>query len=305
MIENDPISRENVSFDADGDTIRGWLFRPRAARAAVPLIVAAAGYSCVKEMHMSLYAQAFAARGLAVLTFDFRNLGESGGAIRQELDPWRQIEDYRHAITYARTLEGIDPERIGIWGTSYAGGHVLVVAATDRRVKCVVSQTPTISGHAAGLRRVPMDQLPALIAAFDEDRRRRMRGEPPTMRAVVGPPEHKPVYPSQEVREWFMRSSRSAPNWRNEVTLRSMELARAYEPGAYVSFISPTPLLMILGRTDAITFIDLQLDAFNRALEPKQLVLLQGGHFSCYEEELAPASEAAAAWCSRHLLGTR
>ena len=69
----------------------------------------------------------------------------------------------------------------------------------------------------------------------------------------------------------------SPPNWRNEVTLRSIVLARAYEPGAYISFISPTPLLMILGRTDTITCMDLQLDAFNKALEPKKLVLLVGG----------------------------
>ena len=75
------------------------------------------------------------------------NFGASDGAPHQEIDPWQQIRDYRDAITYAETLEETDAERIGIWGTSQSGGHVLVVGAVDRRVKCVVSQVPLVSGH--------------------------------------------------------------------------------------------------------------------------------------------------------------
>jgi fermentation-respiration switch protein FrsA (DUF1100 family) len=299
------LTRQDVEFDADGELIRGWLYRPPSVTGPLPLVVAASGYSCVKEMHMALYAEVFASAGMAVLVFDFRNLGASEGTPRQELNPWKQGEDYRHAITYGLSLPFVDPTRIGIWGTSYAGGHVLVVAATDRRVKVVVSQTPTISGHWSGLRRVPADKVADLTQALGEDRTRRMKGEPPAMRPVVGEPQQQPVYPWTEVREWFARSTKSAPSWRNEVTLRSIEFSRAYEPGAYISFIGPTPLLMILGRTDSITCIDLQLEAFNRALEPKKLVLLEGGHFSCYEEEFGPASAAAAEWFAAHFgIGT-
>jgi fermentation-respiration switch protein FrsA (DUF1100 family) len=256
-------------------------------------------------MHMAQYADVFCAAGMAVLAFDFRNLGASEGTPRQELDPWKQVEDYRHAITYALTLDFVDPDRLGIWGTSYAGGHVLVVAGTDRRVKCVVAQTPTISGHWSGLRRVPMDKVADLTKAFNEDRARRMQGEPPAMRPLVGDPAEMPIYPHPEVRDWFLRSAKHAPSWRNEVTFRSMELARAYEPGAYISFISPIPLLMILGRVDVITCIDLQLEAFNKALEPKKLFLLEGGHFSCYEEEFDSASAAARDWFEAHFMRKR
>ena len=79
--------------------------------------------------------------------FDNRNFGASDGEPRQEIDPWAQVRDYRHAITYARTREEVDGDRIGIWGSSYSGCHVLAVGAIDRRVKCVVSQVPLISGH--------------------------------------------------------------------------------------------------------------------------------------------------------------
>lgn len=293
-------TREDIAFNADGSTVRGWLYRPESP-AASPVIVMAAGFSCVKEMHLDKFAEVFAAAGLSALVFDFRNLGASGGEPRQELNPWQQIDDYRHAITYAGTLPGIDPARVGVWGSSYSGGHALVVAATDRRVKCVAVQVPTISGHDSGMRRVPMHRVEQLTQAFADDRRRRMNGEPPVVRPLVGDPSENPFYPSGEVREWFEESARIAPNWINQVTLRSMEFARAYEPGAHIAHISPTPLLMIVGRKDYVTCADLQLEAYERALEPKKLVLLRGGHFAPYTEEFDQASRAAVDWFSQHL----
>ena len=123
----------DVEFDAEGATLRGWLFRPKAAGPA-PVVVMAHGYNCLKEFYLDKYAAAIASAGHAVLAYDHRNFGDSDGEPRQELDPWVQVRDYRHAITFAQTLDGVDPGRVGVWGSSYAGGHVLVVAAIDRRV---------------------------------------------------------------------------------------------------------------------------------------------------------------------------
>jgi uncharacterized protein len=293
--------RQDVEFDADGSLIRGWFYRPAGATHRLPIVVMAGGFSCVKEMHLENYADVFAGAGLAVLLFDFRNLGASDGSPRQELNPWQQAEDYRHAITYAGTLAGIDGGRIGIWGSSYSGGHCLMVAATDRRVKCVSVQVPTISGHQSGLRRVPMDKVDALTQAFAEDRARRMRGEAPTMRPLVGDASQNPLYPSGESRDYFLSATKNAPSWRNEVTLRSMEYARGYEPGIFAPYISPTPLQMIVGLADSITCTDLQLEAYNRALEPKKLVLLSGGHFAPYVDEFELSSSAARDWFVCHL----
>ena len=293
--------REDVEFSADGTLIRGWLYRPEAKIGPLPIVVMAGGFSIVKEMHLANYAEVVAGAGLAVLVFDFRNLGASDGSPRQELNPWQQAEDYRHAITYATTLPGIDASRIGIWGSSYSGGHCLMVAATDGRVKCVSVQVPTISGHQSGLRRVPMDKVEALTQAFADDRARRMQGQAPAMRPVTGDASENPLYPSGESRDYFLSATKNAPNWRNEVTLRSMEYARAYEPGIYVPLIGPTPLQMIVGLEDSITCTDLQLEAYNRALEPKKLVLMPGGHFAPYVEEFELSSGAARDWFVCHL----
>src|SRR4029453_4154531 len=102
--------REDVEFDAEGVTLRGWLYLPDGAARPVPTVVMAHGFSAVKEMYLDSLGGACAARG-------------SGG-------------DYRHAITWAQTRPEVDGDRIGVWGTSYSGGHVLVLGAIDQRVRC-------------------------------------------------------------------------------------------------------------------------------------------------------------------------
>jgi uncharacterized protein len=142
--------RSDVEFDADGTTLRGWLYVPDGAAGPVPTIVLAHGFSAVKEMYLDRFGEAFAAAGLGALVYDHRNFGASDGEPRQEIDPWEQVRDYRNAISYAQTRDEVDADRIGVWGSSYSAGHAIVVGAIDRRVKCVACQVPLISGHHNG-----------------------------------------------------------------------------------------------------------------------------------------------------------
>jgi hypothetical protein len=87
--------------------------------------------------------------------WDHRNFGASDGEPRQEIDPWAQVRDYRDAISYACTRPEVDEDRIGVWGSSYSGGHVMVVGAMDRRVKGVACQVPLISGPRNARRATP------------------------------------------------------------------------------------------------------------------------------------------------------
>src|SRR5579859_3920570 len=142
------MTRRDIEFDAEGVTLRGWFYPADGGSAPGPAVIMAHGFSAVKEMYLDSFAEVYAAAGLNVLVFDNRCFGASDGQPRQEIDPWAQVRDYRHAITYAGTLPEVDAARIGIWGSSYSGGHVLVVAAIDRRVKAVVSQVPAFGGRA-------------------------------------------------------------------------------------------------------------------------------------------------------------
>ncbi|HKN89763.1 MAG TPA: alpha/beta fold hydrolase, partial [Acidimicrobiia bacterium] len=116
------MKRTDVEFNAEGTTLRGWLYRPEGD-GPVPGVVMAHGFSAVKEMYLDSFAEVFAGAGLAALVFDNRNFGGSDGEPRYEIDPWAQVRDYRHAITYLQSMPGIDRDRIGVWGSSYSGGH--------------------------------------------------------------------------------------------------------------------------------------------------------------------------------------
>ena len=171
------MDRKDIEFPtADGLVLRGWLFTAGASDGPHPAISMAHGYAGVKEHGLERFARIFAEAGFVVLVHDHRNFGASDGSIRGDVDPWQQISDWRRAISFLESRPEVDCRRIGVWGTSYAGGHAIVLGATDRRISCVVAQVPTISGFEQGLRRVAPDMLPALETAFSDDDRAQLRG---------------------------------------------------------------------------------------------------------------------------------
>ena len=299
------MARRDIEFDAEGVTLRGWFYPAEGASGRAPTVVMAHGFSAVKEMYLDSFAEVFAAAGLNALVFDNRNFGASDGEPRQEIDPWAQVRDYRHAITYAGTRPDVDPSRIGVWGSSYSGGHVLVVAAIDRRVKAVVSQVPLVSGSANIRDLVRADFRAGFREMFDADRAARYAGDPPAMVPVVAEDPLAPsALPTPDSWTFFTETGKTrAPSWRNEVTLRTVEMLGEYEPGSYLARISPTPLLMLVAETDHLTPADLAIDAYEQARQPKRLVILPGGHFDAYVAGFEQASVPARDWFRQHLAG--
>jgi fermentation-respiration switch protein FrsA (DUF1100 family) len=189
-----------------------------------------------------------------------------------------------------------------LWGTSYAGGHALVLGATDRRLACIVAQVPTISGYQQGLRRIAPESVAALEGALNDDERAQLRGEPRAVRRSLM--RIVPFLPRTEPKKrliFYLQPLGDGAKWENAVTARSTRSARMYEPGAWVSRVSPTPLLMVVASHDAITLTDLALAAYERALEPKKLVLVPGGHFDPYLSGFHIACGAAVDWFRQHL----
>lgn len=299
------MSRQDIEFDAEGVTIRGWLYRGEGASGRAPTVVMAHGFSAVKEMYLDSFAEVFAQAGLNALVFDNRGFGASDGEPRQEIDPWQQVRDYRHAITYAQTRDDVDATRIGVWGSSYSGGHVLVVGAIDRRVRAVVAQVPLVSGSANIGELVRADFRAGFREMFDADRAARFAGDPPAMVAVVAEDPLAPsALPTPDSWTFFTETGKTrAPSWRNEVTLRTVEMLGEYEPGSYIGRISPTPLMLVVAREDHLTPTHLALEAYERAREPKKLVILPGGHFDAYVDGFVGASGSACDFLVQHLAG--
>ena len=296
--------RKEVRFKVDGGVeLSAWLHLHEGDDGPRPAISMAHGFAGSRWHGLPRFAEAFAAAGFIVLLHDHRSFGLSDGEPHQDVDPWRQIEDWRYALSYLESLPQVDSRRIGIWGTSYAGGHVLVLAATDSRVACVVSQVPTISGYQQGLRRVAPDSVAALETTFTDDLRAEARGEPPRMQAIVSADRETPAaYRGDDAIAFYLQPVGAEARWENTVTLRSSRWARMYEPGDWVSRIGPKPLLMVIATHDPLTLTDLGLEAYERAHEPKKLVMIPGGHFDPYLSGFEVSSKAAVSWFQQYLM---
>jgi hypothetical protein len=293
--------RTDVEFEVDGGVkLRGWLFVP-PGEGRRPAITMAHGYAGVKEQGIEPFAKAFTEAGFVVLLHDHRGFGASEGLPRQDVDPWRQVADWRRAISYLESLDVVDPKRIGLWGTSYAGGHAIVLGATDRRLKCIVAQVPTISGFEQGLRRIPPENVAAIEEMFADDDRAQLRGESPRRQAIVSDDPSIPAsYRARDAIDFYLQPVPPGA-WENNVTVRSTRAARMYEPGQWIARVSPTPLLMVAAMRDTITLTDLELAAYERALQPKRLVTIEGGHFDPYLSQFHISSGAAVEWFKQHL----
>jgi uncharacterized protein len=286
-------ARFDVEFPShDGTTLRGWLYTPvDAVGAPGPAVVMTHGFSATMAMALDHYAEVFAEGGLTVLVYDHHGLGASEGEPRQVIDPWLQARDYRAAITWVGARDDVDASRIGIWGSSFAGGVALVVGAVDRRVQAVVANVPWSgspgveyleTGVAFAAMREALDDPdgPGTVS---------MRGEPAGPAAVVEEPgETLPAFlPQPESREWFLRVGRvPRSGWENRVWFGVPPAeAPAFDPGVAVGHVAPTPLLMVVATDDNLAATDVALAAFERAGEPKSLELIEGHHFVPYDGE--------------------
>lgn len=298
----DHISRK-VRYWVEGEDIVGTLYLPaESGKTIFGCVVLGHGWGMVAGGDLEDYAKAIVSRGLAALTFDYRNLGKSGGALRQHIDPSKQVEDFKAGISFVRTQPDIDGERIGVWGSSYGGGHALTVAATDPRVRCVVSQVPTISSWQAARARMDQTAWTEQWQAFVADREAVFQGaEPGTFQSVSEDPHARVAYRGRDSFEYMSGEGHKCPEWRNYTTIASLELARNYEPGSYLYRITDVPVLMIIADRDTVTPTDLQRAAFNSLSTEKQLLVVEGDHYSVYRQHFVKTSTAAAEWFASHL----
>jgi len=247
--------REEVTFLSGGDTCAAWLYRPTDAHADhgpdVPCVVLAHGFAGVREARLDAYAERFAAAGLAALVFDYRHFGASTGEPRQLLDIGLQQDDWRAAIAYARTLEGVDAERIALWGTSFSGGHVAVVAAGDPRIAAVVSQGPFVDGIAALRAAGPVDLARMTLAGL-RDEARRLRGREPFPIAAVGPPGSVAAMTSPDAEPGYRALFAPGESFRNEVAARICLRIATYRPITEAKNVR-CPWLICVCDDDAIT----------------------------------------------------
>src|SRR5262245_63165028 len=168
----DGVAAKEVHFYSEGIQCYGKIFTPKdfSTESKAPAVALAPDWG-ETAASIEKYAAHFASRGIVAMVIDYRGWGKSGGFLqtvdevktddrlrfsqmtarvrirRKRLIPREQILDIRNALYYLQGEPGVDRERVGVWGAGLAGGHVIVIAATDARVKAVVAQTPVIEGR--------------------------------------------------------------------------------------------------------------------------------------------------------------
>jgi len=275
--------RRDVEFDSRGVTCRAWLYEPDATvPRPAPCIVMAHGLGGTRDAALEPYAKRFAAAGFHVVLFDYRHIGASDGEPRQLVSIARQLQDWASAIAYARGLAGVDSRRIGLWGTSFSGGHVLVAAARDPDIAAFSAQCPMLDGAASSSmvrRDAGVGAIARLLWAALADMTRSLLGMTPYYVPLAAPPGHLAAMASQDAYEGIQAIV--PPGWRNEVAARLFLAMPFYRPIRHAKAVK-CPALIIACRLDSVVSPYAAVTAAERMGDKARLVMLPIGHFEIY-----------------------
>ena len=247
---------DEITFTSGSDHCSAWHLTAAsdayAGPGGRPCAVMAPGFGGTRDSSLLGYAEGFAAAGIDVLLFDYRGFGASGGSPRQLVSVRRQRRDYHAAVAAARQLPGVDPERIVVWGVSYAGGHVIVVAARDKRVAATISVTPAMDGIPVLIQLARNGGPAHLVRAAGNglrDAARTLTGRAPHLVPMVGEPGSNAIIAKAGGEEAY--TAIAGPSWRNELCARTALGAGLNRPIRFASRVS-CPLLVQVGTSDSI-----------------------------------------------------
>ena len=278
--------REDLTFHSAGERCAAWHWSGEgdefAGEAGRPCVVMAHGFGHTRDSGLEPYAERFAAAGLDVLAFDYRSFGHSTGEPRQLVDWRRHREDYRAAVEFARTRDGVDPGRVALWGSSYAGGHVIPVAADDGRVAAVVSQVPATDGLAAVLEIARYAGPRALLrttAVGVRDALGALLGREPVMMPIVGPPGTIAAMTTPDAEPGSRAIA--GPTFRNEYCARAVLGAALNRPVTRAAGL-PCPILFQVADRDTVAPPRAVMNAAWKATGRAEVRRYPLGHFDVY-----------------------
>lgn len=277
------MARTEVTFRSGGDVCAAWLYRPvDDDRTSIPLVVLGHGLGLDRSAGLEKYAQRFVDAGMAALVFDYRHFGASEGQPRQLLDIGRQRADWHAAIEFARTLPGIDPQRIALWGTSFGGGHVLTVAVEDPTVAAVVAQCPFTNGFASARTLSPVSSVKVTARALADIVSARL-GKPPVTVALAGDRGDTALMATHDAVAGYGRLARESEHYRPEVAARFGLHIVADAPGRSTDRLT-MPVFFAVCDEDSVAPAKATMAAARRA--PHAVIRRYPvGHFDIYYDE--------------------
>lgn len=271
---------DEVEYYSDGRKIAGFLYRPKDWKpgdAARPGIVVLHGYSGMKDVYGMDVPQWLWEAGYFVLSWDYPGFGVSEGE-RGRHRPLEQAQATYDAVTYLQTVDGVDPERIAYYGSSWGGANAIWCGAFDERVKVIVSAVMVSDGERwmRSVRR-PHEWQAFKAQVEEAERKRVLTGEKTTLplgEIMLLDPHTKDV-----IENFHAKDHRFNP----EYDLESAAACWRYKPEWVAGHISPRPVLMVYSEFDMLVPVAEQLECYEALGEPKKLLKIPGAqHYDSY-----------------------
>ncbi len=269
---------KEVAFYSAGLKLAGTLYFPDGLGPGEkrPAVLCCHGLRANRKVILPEFARAFSQRGYVALVFDYRGFGESEGP------KWRLIsrerdEDIMNAATFLGLQPEVDAEKIALFGISYGGASVVSAAAADPRPKAVVSVVGFGDGDRWMRNSRRLWEYFALRRRIEEDRKRRV---------LTGKSEYvdalEILIPTPAEERFY---SGPLSQLKSELPLETAEDIMHYKPEAVVHLIAPRPLLLVGAELDYLVGVEECYSLYEKAREPKRLLILPGlSHYEAYEQ---------------------
>lgn len=281
---------EKVYFYSEGLKLEGLLFKHSDGKPR-PGIVVCQGFGGVKETTAAPICEFLNGKGYVTLCLDYRYWGASEGEPRARIIPLDQVQDIRNAMTFLQQQPGVDPGRIGLYGSSYGGADVIYTSAIDQRAKCTVATVPVTNTHE-WLRSIRANwQWAQLMEEVAQNRVQKV------LTGIGKYVDRSYIMTSDPDTEEFVKN---APP--TSVSLDSVEHLITFNPEEYIDKVSPCPLQIIYSEKDILINPEQQIRAYEKAREPKKLCMLKGAkHFDVYTMRFTETMQHTLAWFNQWL----
>lgn len=272
------VTRHDVGFDSDGDTCAAWLFLPDGV-ANPPVVILGHGLGATREMGLDAFAERFAQAGIAALAFTYRHFGDSTGQPRQLLSIKRQLADWDAAIAHVKMRSDVDGTRIAVWGSSFGGGHAIIVAARHPELRAAVSQCPFTDGLASARALGPIGTL-RLLPDVGRDVLALATRQDPVLITLAGAPREKALMTAPDALPGYLALVPDGGTFINEVAARVAPTITRHRPGKAAKDVT-IPILFCICDHDSVTPPE-ETVAYARTAPRGEIKRYDAGHFDIY-----------------------
>jgi fermentation-respiration switch protein FrsA (DUF1100 family) len=311
---SDKVTVQKVNFKNQYQmTVAGNLYVPKALdrKKRAPAIVVGHPMGAVKEQSANLYATKMAEQGFVTLSLDLAFWGDSAGQPRNAVSPDMYAESFSAAVDFLGSQAVVDRQRIGAIGVCGSGSFVISAAKIDPRMKAIATVSMYDMGAAnrdALNHSQTIEQRKQIIAAAAEQRQAEFEGGAIQYTGGTVLALSADTHPIQREFFDFYRTPRgeftpkgASPRTTTMPTLSSNVKFMNFYPFNDIETISPRPMLFITG--DQAHSKEFSEDAYRRAAEPKELVVVPGaGHVDLYDRVTLIPFDKLTSFFTRHLV---